>query len=259
MNLISQSSAISELQNCADSGRHSVLLVGPAGCGKTYLAKQFANTLGIPDFQVVKSAVTDIRTVISECYNTQNPIVICIENLDEGVAAASATLLKFLEEPLPLVYIVVTVRNIDWIPDTIVSRSFLISISPPTPADLKEYAQSKDMMKYEVMSVRSIWAAAHTFYDIDSIYGLPSEKITYIESLYELIRDRKSIQSVVNGLRYFSGGDPTPIGLVLSYLVSVGDAKVRKYGYSCIKDLNLGRLGASAVLSKFLLDVRYGE
>jgi DNA polymerase III delta prime subunit len=260
MILTSQKSAISELQNCADSGRRSILLAGPAGCGKTYLSKQFANMLKIPDFQMVKSAVTDIRTVIGECYNTQNPIVVCIENLDEGVGAAAATLLKFLEEPLPHVYIVVTCRNVDWIPDTIISRSFLIPVAPPINSDLELYAKEKNVSRYSVLESRPIWRSVHSFPDIDQIFELTTDEVMYIESLYELVKSRKSIQATINGMRYFpEGKKPVPIDLVLSYLVSLGDAKISKYGYSCIKDLNIGRMGASAVLAKFLFDVRYGE
>ena len=90
-----QSSALDELQNLADSDRHSVLIEGVAGSGKTYLAKQYAKFLSINDFVTVNATVNDIRKSIDTSYNLESKIVICIENLDTGVAGASHTLLKF--------------------------------------------------------------------------------------------------------------------------------------------------------------------
>ena len=100
-----QKEPIQELKQLADSDRHSVLVEGPSGCGKSYLAKQYAAMLGISDFAVINPTVQDIRDSINGSYNLDSPIVLCIENLDCGVPAASYTILKFLEEPLSHVYL----------------------------------------------------------------------------------------------------------------------------------------------------------
>ena len=95
--------------------------MGPEGCGKSYLARQFAIKLGVDDFALVEPTVAGIREISDLCSEITTPIVICIENLDTGVVAASYTLLKFLEEPRKNVHVVVTARNIKHLPDTIPS------------------------------------------------------------------------------------------------------------------------------------------
>ena len=123
MNFVSQNTPTLQLMDLANSRHHSILIEGPQGCGKTYLAKQYAAMLNVSDFEVVKCSVDTIRDAIDETCKIKNDVVICLENLDDGVLSASYTILKFLEEPLPNVYIVVTCRNLKKVPDTIISRS----------------------------------------------------------------------------------------------------------------------------------------
>ena len=53
-----QESAAKELRNLADSGRQSILIEGPPGCGKTYLSQQFANLAGIDEYHTVSPKVS---------------------------------------------------------------------------------------------------------------------------------------------------------------------------------------------------------
>ena len=64
MDFLCQSECIDQLQNLVKSDRHSLLISGPAGCGKSYLANQFAKFLGIEDFQLIMPKVLDIRQAI---------------------------------------------------------------------------------------------------------------------------------------------------------------------------------------------------
>ena len=112
MELISQRAALEDLHRLADANKHSILIEGSEGCGKSYIAKQYATMLDIVDFQVVEPKVQCIKEAINSCYVIDNPIVLYIENLDTGVLAASYALLKFLEEPSSHVYIVITCRNL---------------------------------------------------------------------------------------------------------------------------------------------------
>ena len=107
MELISQRAALEDLHRLADANKHSILIEGSEGCGKSYIAKQYATMLDIVDFQVVEPKVQCIKEAINSCYVIDNPIVLYIENLDTGVLAASYALLKFLEEPSSHVYIVI--------------------------------------------------------------------------------------------------------------------------------------------------------
>ena len=94
MNFICQKYSLNELQQLANKDRHSVLIEGSSGCGKTYLARQYAQMIDVYDFINVEPKVQDIRNTIDSCLQLGNKVVICIENLDKGVSGASYTLLK---------------------------------------------------------------------------------------------------------------------------------------------------------------------
>ena len=139
MNFICQQNAIAELKSLSKYLRHSVLIEGPSGSGKSFLAKQYSQYLNILDFQVINPRVDDIRYCIDTCSGINNDIVICIENLDTGVREASYALLKFLEEPSDNIYVIITCNSIHHVPDTIVSRSSIVSINAPARADIDTY------------------------------------------------------------------------------------------------------------------------
>ena len=93
-----QQEALHILQTLAEHHQHGVIISGTHGSGKTYLAHIYANYLHIPDFYLINPSMSDIKSVITECINATNDIVICIENLDSGVLQVSYPLLKFIED-----------------------------------------------------------------------------------------------------------------------------------------------------------------
>ena len=93
-----QKSALEELTQFAENNVHTIIIEGPEGCGKTYLAKQYAKMLDVSDFISIEPKVSDIRQAVDSSIETKSPMVLCVENLDLGVASAAYTLLKFLEE-----------------------------------------------------------------------------------------------------------------------------------------------------------------
>ena len=143
MDAKSQKSAIIELKQLVDRDVHSIVIEGPEGCGKTYLAKEFARLKEISDFVSVAPKVAELKQAMNTAIDLQTPMVLCIENLDTGVVAASYSLLKFLEEPLPTVYAVVTCRNVENIPDTIVSTCTVVTVSTPNSIDRHNYAMMR--------------------------------------------------------------------------------------------------------------------
>lgn len=260
MNFVCQQSTLEELRSLADSGRHSVLIEGPEGCGKSYLAKQFSMMLGVADFQEVVPKVEVIKETVDTCLQMNTPIVLCIENLDTGVPAASYALLKFLEEPLPNVYIVVTCRNIKHVPDTIVSRSAVVVTSPPVDADVVSYASAKDFEKYWAVKDLFIWRCVRTFKDADTVLNMTSSQLDYFKSLEELSKFRDTVSNLVWKIGHYEDSSETPVELVIRYLMElVGTAHVRKAGIECIRDLTQGRIGSHAVLAKFIFEVKYCE
>lgn len=256
-----QTSAIEDLQNLASRDRHSVLIEGVNGCGKTYLAKQYAKMLNISDFVQVNPIVNDIRKAIDMSYNLESKVVICVENLDTGVAGASYTLLKFLEEPRENIYIVVTCCNINKVPDTIISRSSVVTVSVPTESDLHMFTSSYPEERRKIMQDRQgIWKAARNFLDVDYCMNLTSiSYCDHLADLVDLVRSKKPISDIVWSLGHYPDQTEIPTKFAIKYIISnTTDPNVKKFGIECIKDLDGSRLAAHAVLSRFVLDCKYG-
>lgn len=260
MNFVCQKDQISELQLLASSDRHSILIEGSSGSGKTYLAKEYARMLKIDDFKIVQPKVADIKDTIDNCLQTDNKIVLCIENLDTGVLAASYTLLKFLEEPLPYVYIAVTCRNLMNVPDTIPSRSTVITTSPPIGNDIDEYAESINSEKFNSVRNTILWQCVKTFNDANTVLHMDTAQLNYFESLYDIMQFRDSISNIVWKIGHYDNNDPTPIELVIRYIMEIKATKhIETAGIRCIRDLEQNRIAAHAVLSKFAFECKYCE
>ena len=258
MNFINQHCCLSELEMFASHRRQNILIAGSVGCGKSYLAKQYANMLGIVDFQIVDAKVNTIREVIDTCYQVGNPVVLCIENLDIGTVAASYTILKFLEEPAPNVYLVITCRNIDNIPDTIVSRCAIINVPHVVSSDLVHYALSKDAEQYKLLSNTNVWACATSFTDVDTLLMLNSAQLSYISNIYNVLNSGDCVSSIVWNLQKFPDGTPTPTELVFRYILrSAPSPSAWNSAHACLQSMQSGNISTHATLSKFVFMYKY--
>lgn len=254
-----QKESIEELTNLAKSDRHSLLIEGPSGCGKSYLAKQYAMMLGVSDFASVNPTVPAIRETIDASYNLTSPVVFCIENLDAGVAGASYTLLKFLEEPSKNVYLVVTCRNRYKVPDTIISRSACISMSAPIESDIKDYAEIKDAARYNLMKSYDVWKAVRTLKDVDNVLHFNQTQIDYFSEIKEACTFKDSVANLSWKLGHYNDNSETDIPFVINYIIQVcNSSRIQKHGISCIKDLTSARIASHAVLAKFIFECKYG-
>lgn len=255
-----QNQSIEQLKRLSDKDRHSVLIEGPSGCGKTYLARQYASMLKVNDFNTVAAKVNDIRESVDTCSQLDTTVVLCIENLDKGVAGSSYTLLKSLEEPTPNMYIVITCQNVNRVPDTIVSRSTVVSVSPPTDKDLDLFARSVNAEKYFNLQKTLLWPCVRTFADATTLLSMKDEYINYILSLNEICSFEDSVSNIVWKLGHFEDKVETPIELVIRYIMGVvNTTHVKMCGIECISDLALGRIAQHAVLSKFVFECKYCE
>ena len=260
LNFLCQSEAISQLKLLKEYNRQSILIEGCTGCGKTYLAGQFASMVGVSDFQIVEPKVDAIRKSIETCIQLNEPIVLCIENLDCGVPAASYSLLKFLEEPYPKVYIVVTCRNIRNIPDTIISRSAVVTIAPPTDWDLAVFGSNVDSSKLSTLSKTAIWKCARTFSDVSTIFNMNQEQLSYFATLSNLNNSKDSVSSIVWKLGHYEDNSETPVEIAIRYIMNdINLPFVNKCGIECIRDLNSGRVAQHAILAKFVFNLKYCE
>lgn len=261
LKFVSQQQPLAELQNCAQHNRHSILLEGPQGVGKTFLAIKFAKEMiKIPDYILVEPKVDAVREAITTGLNLQVPIVIIIENLDLGVKGASYALLKFLEEPKDNVYIMVTCRNIRNVPDTIISRSVCITCPPLIAADIELYSKELNPEQYDYLRHQLIWKCATSLHDAKRILELTYDQLKYFENLKSMFKFDKAIYDMSWKLQRYDDGTPTPVDLVINYIVNMcGDKTVKTAGLNCLKDLSLKRISENAVICRFLFECKYCE
>lgn len=259
MELVCQQNAIDELKHLSEVRCQNVLIQGISGCGKSYLVNRYANMLNVSDCIFVEPNVSDIRNAIIECTKLSYDVVVAIENLDCGVNKSAYTLLKFLEEPDSNVYIVITCRNIQDMPDTILSRSVVVDVNHPTPDDTLRYAQKIDLNRYNIISSRKLWNIVHTLTDVDMLYSLSLKEIDYIESEFPKLMDFKdSISNLMWKFTHYDEGE-IDLDLVFRYLISqIKDRYIQNVALQCARDINRGTLAAHAVFGKFLIEAKYG-
>lgn len=251
---------LDNLSKLALFDRHSVLIAGQSGTGKTFLSRQYANLLSINDFVLVQPKVADIREALDTSMQLQSPIVLSIENLDLGVAAAAYTLLKSFEDPAPNVYIVITCRNLKQVPDTIISRAAVVNTNIPREADLHNYTKSKDEAKFALLSDRLVYRCAKSFSDIDKVLAMTSDQVNYYESLVEMCTFKDSISNLVWTISHYKDNQPCDIELAIRAIMELMHNNfITKCGIECLRELSSNRIAQHAVLAKFLFNAKYCE
>lgn len=256
----SQQEALTELYTLARANRQSVLITGPSGCGKSYLTQQYANMLKIEDFASVDPKVSEIRAALDSSINLTNPIMFEIKNLDLGVPAASYTLLKSLEEPAPNVYFVITCRNADRVPDTIISRSAVVNVNPPTMQDIDTYGQETNKLKFLNVSSRLVWQCVRSFTDADAVLEMNPDEINYYESLSEVCKFKDSVSNIVWKLGHYDSTKECNLELAIRSIIELmHNPFITKCGIDCIRDLESGRIAQHAVLAKFVFNAKFCE
>lgn len=253
-----QAETITNLKHLAEHKQHGVLIVGPTGSGKTYLARQYASFLGITDFYIINPVIADLKTTIGECLESENPIVLCIEDLDSGVLQASYPLLKVIEDCPSRIYIVVTCCNLQAIPDTIPSRCATVTIAPPTQADLIQYAKEQDAQAFEKLSGNRLWNCVKGMSDVDTILKFTPEKIGYFSNLHKMLPFRDSVSNITWKLQHFEDNSETPLAIVVRYLLILMDSN---HGFKacieCLNDLEASRVSKNAALTKLVFEIKY--
>lgn len=254
-----QLNALNNLQQVVDANRHTIVVSGCSGCGKSYLVREWAKLLHISDVAIVNPTVNELKSVIDTLLDNHAPAVMCIENLDEGVTQAAYPLLKFLEECPEYIYIAVTCTNIRSIPETILSRCILIDVAMPTPSDLEQYATSINFETFHLVENKQIWKCAKSFTDVKTILDLDSNKLSYFESLSNMTEFKGNVSNIAWNLQHYPDNSEAPVILVIRYLMHILPATQTHACLECLDDLQLSRLSKNAIISKLLFELKYTE
>lgn len=255
-----QEHALDELQSAAISDIHSLLIEGSEGSGKTYLANEYGRMLSVQNVISIDPTVKDIREAIDKSFQTSDRIVLIFENLDTATNRSAYTLLKFLEEPRSNIYIVITCRNIKQVPSTILSRSQVITVGHPNYTELCEYSKYIDRYKFDILSHRDIWKVIKSFKDVDFIYQLPVDKISYLEDKVTNLQFKDTISTMIWELSHYPDNTDIDLSFMIRYILC--SCKNSDIQYNCISALysiQQSRISQFAILSKFLFECKYGE
>ncbi len=259
MNFRCQENALSVLKQVCDANDHCIIVSGCAGSGKTQIVREWAKMLNIADVAVTNPSVNELRTVIDTLLYNHLPAVMCIENLDEGVAQAAYPLLKFLEECPNYLYIAVTCTNIRGIPETILSRCILIDIAMPTVSDLMQYGLSINADNFHFVENKKIWRCAKSFTDVKTILSLDSNKLAYFESLSNIVKFKESVSGIAWKLQHYPDNSEAPAIIVIRYLMQILSPNQIKPCIECLNDLQSSRMSVNAIVSKLVFELKYTE
>lgn len=258
MELKYQDNAIEELKRLADSDAHSILVEGRRGSGKTHLAQEFADMKGIDTFNAVNPKVVELKETIESSLKLDDNQVVCIENLDLGVSGASQAILKYLEEPLPNIYIVVTCINLLRVPTTIRSRSMTVKLHNPSPADLASYAQQYDSLRYNTAKDYLVFQICKSISDVKEVMNFTVDQLQYYDSVATDSFWADSIDRIMWNLGHYPNNEKANLKFSLRCLMDryKSDKDIYRAALDALLALESSRISETAVLGKLVLDLK---
>lgn len=250
-----QTEALESLKLLAEHNQHGVIITGDSGSGKTYLAKQYAKMLSIPDFLIVNPVMSDLKSVISGCVTNGTSVVLCIENLDSGVIQVAYPLLKLIEDCPKFIYVVVTCNNLYAVPDTIASRCALVTINPPTNADILQYAQTQNPSA--ICYTHKVWTCIRSFGDADIALKFTPEQLQYFDSLPGIVTGKGAVSNIAWKIQHYDDNSESPITIVIRYLLKELGESNQRACIDCLNDLASNRISKNAVVSRLVFVLKY--
>lgn len=255
MEFYHQSDSLDKLKQLAESDCHSILISGIRGSGKTYLASKFAKFVDAEIFNSIPAKVEDLRDAIDRSYTLPVKQVICIENLDDSRSAASQTILKYLEEPLPHVYVIVTCINTSELPSTILSRSIQLALNPPDAESLKAYGKSLNAPKFESIQPYAISACVKSYSEVKLLLSMTLDQIKY----YEVFKDAKfwnqPSDTISWSLSHYPDNTKAPGKFVFGVIYKYSNDLSRKLAaLEALLALENQNISESAVIGRFVIN-----
>lgn len=123
---------------------HTMLLLGPGGCGKHMVAKMVADRLGLPMRDITDSVgydlISDIQVSTEPCL-----YLVCLDGVGDRVQNA---LLKFAEEPTVYSYVVLLASSDAGVLDTVMNRCYVMRFKPYTKEELSKFSDDEALVSY---------------------------------------------------------------------------------------------------------------
>lgn len=148
MGIIGQEKLINRLREYdLDTFPHSVIIKGEKGSGK-HLISSFISSdiLKIPLKDITENLSSE---VIDQIYRSPNPAIYLI-NVDELTEKEQNSILKFIEEPLKSIFIILLCENLNILLNTVKNRCQIIEMEIYNKSQLKEFlwegAQNEDLI-----------------------------------------------------------------------------------------------------------------
>lgn len=148
MTILGQEKLINNLESYnLDNFPHSVVLQGEKGSGKHLISKYIAeNVLKIPLVDITDKISPEM---ISNIYRNPSPVLYLI-NVDNLVEKEQNSLLKFIEEPLNTIFIILLCENSNSLLLTVYNRCVLLEMKSYTKDVLEQFipngCEDKDLI-----------------------------------------------------------------------------------------------------------------
>lgn len=249
-----QETALSELQRISKSICRSILIHGEKNCGKTYLARQYAQMIKAADFITVDSKMLDIKEMISNIYTITSDAVVCIENLDCGVDGVAQAMLKIFEEPPSNIRIIITARDIKNVPATILGRCTSVYVKQFVFDDILRYAKEKYGLKAEHMK-SDIETYCKSPSDVDFLMSLSDQDLEHLKSLPQLVDVKTPINTIIWKMQSFKDGVKIPIDYIIRSLYHGLNARMQKIVLQYEADIDSG-VPNHVILSAMILNMK---
>ena len=182
MEIIGQHKLLKDINTLIDTDfPRFIILVGENGSGRKTIANYIATKLKAP-LAVSEIKVEEVRNTINRAYKIYNPITYLLPNAEKMHKSAKNALLKVTEEPPSRAYFIFTTNDFNRIPDTLISRAFVLKMDSYTDKDKKAYLDSITKEEYNPYvtcgELDYLVGVCDTFLEIDMLikYGISEFK-----------------------------------------------------------------------------------
>lgn len=155
--IVGQEVLLSDVMQMKEDFPLFLILAGSKGSGKKIVADWISKQLGTTAI-ITGITVSDIRSMRENAHKLTDCITYIIPDADTMSAEAKGALLKITEEPPKKARFIMTLQNVNSMPDTIISRAVILYMNPYSADDLAYYAVNKyaEISTEEAKRIKSI-------------------------------------------------------------------------------------------------------